>query len=73
MNMQYTYLVWSLLLLLVWTVIFYLLKGGRTNILKMSLGTAPLGLSEPLFYPDYWFPPTVFKLGEATVFVSTIG
>lgn len=35
---------------------------------KMSLGTAPLGLSEPLFYPNYWFPPTLFRLGEITGF-----
>ena len=34
----------------------------------MSVGTAPLGLSEPLFYPSYWFPPTVLDLGEKTGF-----
>tara|TARA_R110001592_G_scaffold336019_1_gene621125 strand:+ start:27341 stop:28045 length:705 start_codon:yes stop_codon:yes gene_type:complete len=69
MNMQYTYLVWSLLLLLIWLVVFIAQKKTqRVRMMTMSIGTAPLGLSEPLFYPDYWFPPTLFRLGETTGF-----
>ena len=34
----------------------------------MCIVIAPLGLSEPLFFPDYWFPPTLFRLGETTGF-----
>lgn len=35
-------------------------------MLKMSVFTLPLGLSEPLFYSSYWFPPTLFDLGNKT-------
>lgn len=67
--MQYTYFFWSLILLLIWLVVFVLQKSQRKEkMLVMSLGTAPLGLSEPLFYPSYWFPPTLFGLGEKTGF-----
>ena len=68
MDMQYTYFIWSLILLLIWLVVFIAQKSQRVKMLTMSIGTAPLGLSEPLFYPDYWFPPTLFRLGEATGF-----
>jgi len=68
MNMQYTYFVWSIVLLLIWLVVFVAQKAQRKKMLVMSVGTAPLGLSEPLFYPDYWFPPTLFLLGETTGF-----
>ena len=37
-------------------------------MITMCIGTAPLGLFEPLFFPDYWFPPTLFRLGETTGF-----
>ncbi|MCG2582497.1 MAG: lycopene cyclase domain-containing protein [Marinobacter sp.] len=63
MSMTYTYLVWSLLLVLVWGVVF-IFTGNRRKMLKISLGTAPLGLTEPFFYPEYWSPPTLFALGE---------
>ena len=68
MDMQYTYFVWSLILLLIWLVVFIVQKSQHVKMMTMSIGTAPLGLSEPLFYPDYWFPPTLFRLGEATGF-----
>ncbi|MEQ9352161.1 MAG: lycopene cyclase domain-containing protein [Vicingaceae bacterium] len=34
----------------------------------MSLITAPFGLTEPLFVPEYWFPPSLFNLAEKTEF-----
>jgi hypothetical protein len=67
MQMSYTYLVWSLILLSLWGGVF-LFSPDREKMIRMSLGTAPLGLSEPLFYPEYWFPPTVFDLGARTGF-----
>jgi len=33
-----------------------------------SLCTAPLGLSEPLFVPEYWNPPGLFHLAQRTGF-----
>src|SRR5215813_11509111 len=33
-----------------------------------SLITAPLGLTEPLFVPDYWNPPSLFDLARKSGF-----
>jgi hypothetical protein len=33
-----------------------------------SLFTAPFGLTEPLFVPSYWNPPTLFDLAQRTGF-----
>jgi Lycopene cyclase len=33
-----------------------------------SLFTTPFGLSEPLFVPEYWLPPSLFDLAENTGF-----
>lgn len=33
-----------------------------------SVFTAPFGLSEPLFVPDYWDPPSLFDLAQRTGF-----
>lgn len=63
MPMLYTYLTWSVLLGLLWGVVFAITR-NKKKMLTMSLGTAPLGLTEPLFYPEYWSPPTLFGLGE---------
>lgn len=37
-------------------------------MLAVSLATAPFGLSEPLFVPEYWNPPTLFDLAQRTGF-----
>jgi len=37
-------------------------------MLWASLFTTPFGLSEPLFVPEYWLPPSLFDLAENTGF-----
>lgn len=37
-------------------------------MLLVSLGTMLFGLTEPLFVPDYWTPPSLFNLAERTGF-----
>ncbi|NOZ51984.1 MAG: hypothetical protein GXP08_02390 [Gammaproteobacteria bacterium] len=37
-------------------------------MLWASLFTTPFGLSEPLFVPEYWMPPSLFDLAENTGF-----
>lgn len=66
--MQLAYLEWSVFLLLLWLIVFFLTPNRRQKMFRMSLGTAPLGLSEPLFYPEYWYPPTLFDLAARTGF-----
>ncbi len=37
-------------------------------MLVMSLWTLPLGLTEPIFVPAYWNPPSLFDLAQRTGF-----
>ncbi|MAO66088.1 MAG: hypothetical protein CL666_13925 [Balneola sp.] len=66
--MQYVWLIWSLLILLLWGIIFVYKKPIRAEMLKVSLRTMPMGLSEPLFVPEYWTPPSMFNLAAQTGF-----
>lgn len=66
--MQYVWFIWSLIILALWVVIYVSKKGVRKEMLKMSLITMPFGLTEPLFVPEYWFPPSLFNLAENTGF-----
>jgi len=68
MNMQYVWIIWSLIILAIWLVIFWIKPGFRKPMLKMSLITMPFGLTEPLFVPAYWSPPSLFNLAEKTGF-----
>lgn len=66
--MHYAYLIWSLILVALWIGIYYWRRPLRAKMRKMSLYTSLLGLSEPLFVPDYWHPPTLFNLAARTGF-----
>lgn len=66
--MQFVWFIWSFIMLLVWTVIYFLVPSVRKEMLKTSLWTMPLGLSEPLFVPGYWNPPSLFNLAQKTGF-----
>jgi Lycopene cyclase len=66
--MNQVYLIWSLLLLGVWILVFSAYASARRKMLRMSLATLPLGLTEPLFVPAYWAPPTIFDLAQRTGF-----
>jgi hypothetical protein len=43
-------------------------KVSRKEMLVVSLWTALLGLTEPIFVPEYWMPPSLFNLAEKTGF-----
>lgn len=68
MDTQYVWLIWSLLILAIWLVVLFLNKRLRKEMLWASIGTAPLGLTEPLFVPSYWNPPSLFNLAQRTGF-----
>ena len=68
MNVRYVWFIWSLLILAIWFVVLILNKPLRKEMLWASFGTAPLGLAEPLFVPDYWNPPSLFDLARRTGF-----
>ncbi|MEO7530113.1 MAG: lycopene cyclase domain-containing protein [Sediminibacterium sp.] len=66
--MQYAFLIWSLILLLLWFTVFIFNKPFRKEMLLVSLYTILLGLTEPLFVPEYWNPPVLFNLAQRTGF-----
>lgn len=66
--MQYVWLIWSLSFLLIWFLVFLLSKNLRKEMLWASVLTAPFGLTEPLFVPGYWNPPSLFNLAQKTGF-----
>lgn len=62
------WLVFSLILLGIWLVIFILNKTIRKEMFIVSLWTMPFGLTEPLFVPEYWNPPSLFDFAARTGF-----
>ena len=65
--MQYVWITWSIIILAIWFVLYIARHDFRKVMLRMSLITMPLGLTEPLFVPEYWFPPSLFNLAESIV------
>ena len=65
---QYVWLLWSSAFLLPWLVIYGLFPAHRRAMLWASLFTMPFGLSEPIFVPEYWSPPSLFDLALRTGF-----
>lgn len=67
---QLAWLLWSAFLIVIWGVIYALLKNkeSRKEMLIVSLWTSLVGFSEPLFVPEYWNPPSLFDLAHRTGF-----
>jgi len=65
---QYVWLIWSSALLVPWAIVYAFFPTHRRAMLWASLFTMPFGLSEPLFVPEYWLPPSLFDLAENTGF-----
>lgn len=65
---NYVWFIWSLGLVLIWAVIYLFFKKGRRRMFWASLLTMPFGLTEPLFVPEYWNPPSLFGLAQKTGF-----
>lgn len=66
--MAYEWLVFSLILLVIWLAVFLAMPAARKRMLLASLLTAPFGLTEPLFVPEYWNPMSLFDLARTTGF-----
>ena len=67
---QYIWLFWSLILIAVWLIVYALIKNkeSRREMFIVSLWTSILGLTEPIFVPEYWNPPSLFDLARRTGF-----
>jgi hypothetical protein len=64
----YVWLLWSTAFLIPWLVVYLAFPGQRKVMLWASVFTAPFGLTEPLFVPEYWDPPSLFELARRTGF-----
>ncbi len=65
---QYVWFVWSLLFLIPWLILYIAYPHYRRSMLWVSLFTMPFGLTEPIFVPEYWSPPSLFDLASITGF-----
>jgi hypothetical protein len=65
---RYVWLFWSAAFLVPWAVLYAMSPGLRRRMLRVSAATSLLGLTEPIFVPRYWNPPTVFDLAQRTGF-----
>lgn len=68
MTYHYVWLAWSGAFLLLWVGIYLANAGHRRVMWRTSLATALLGLTEPIFVPRYWNPPSLFELAQRTGF-----
>lgn len=66
--MQYVWLIWSLFFLMFWIILYLSKPLFRKEMMLISLSTMLLGLTEPLFVPEYWSPQTLFNLAQRTGF-----
>ena len=65
---QYIWLIWSIGFLVPWVVIYLAAPEQRKLMWWASVFTTPFGLTEPLFVPAYWSPPSLFDLALTTGF-----
>lgn len=65
---RYVWLVWSSAFLIPWALLYWRYPAHRRAMRWSSLFTAPFGLTEPLFVPRYWDPPSLFDLAQRTGF-----
>ena len=68
MTYHYVWLIWSSAFLLPWAILWLWAGTYRSTMWRASLATAPFGLTEPLFVPRYWNPPSLFELAQRTGF-----
>lgn len=67
-NDHYVWLVWASAFLLPWLILFAAFPAMRRVMWWVSIFTMPFGLTEPLFVPEYWNPPSLFDLAQRTGF-----
>ena len=65
---QYVWLAWASLFMLPWLSLYAAFPAHRRAMWWASVFTTPFGLTEPLFVPEYWSPPSLFDLALRTGF-----
>ena len=67
-SFRYTWAIWAAAFLLPWALLYIARPALRRPMLWASALTAPFGLTQPLFVPEYWSPPSQFDLAQRTGF-----
>ncbi|MEK6974369.1 MAG: lycopene cyclase domain-containing protein [Nanoarchaeota archaeon] len=62
------WLAFSFIFLGIWGVVWIAKPSLRKEMIWASILTAPFGLTEPIFVPEYWSPPSLFNLAATTGF-----
>ena len=68
MTYHYVWLFWSSAFFVAWILLFAVFKQHRVEMWRASVFMAPFGLTEPIFVPEYWNPPSLFELAQRTGF-----
>lgn len=68
MRYHYAWLLWSSAFLGPWVALYVARPALRREMLRVSFATSLLGLTEPIFVPEYWSPPSLFELAQRTGF-----
>ena len=68
MPYHYVWLVWSSAFLAPWVLLYAAFPRHRAVMGWTSVFMAPFGLTESLFVPEYWNPPSLFELAQRTGF-----
>ncbi len=67
-SFHYTWLMWAAAFMIPWVLVFVVQPALRRPMVWASVLTTPFGLTEPLFVPAYWNPPSLFDLAQRTGF-----
>ena len=67
-SFRYVWLIWASAFLIPWGALYIVFPAQRKVMRWASIFTAPFGLTEPLFVPAYWNPPSLFNLAQKTGF-----
>jgi len=62
------WLIWASAFLVPWAFLYIANRSMRSTMIRASLVTALFGLTEPIFVPRYWDPPSLFELARNTGF-----
>lgn len=68
MRYHYVWLAWSTAFLVPWVGLWLVDPARRRTMWRASVVTALFGLTEPIFVPRYWNPPSLFDLAQRTGF-----
>lgn len=68
MTYHYVWLLWSGAFLAFWLLLYVRFARHRRVMWWSSVFMAPFGLTQPIFVPEYWNPPSLFELAQRTGF-----